>query len=37
MPYDIGAGLGGGNWTIIYDILEEEFEGYNLILWRLPK
>lgn len=37
MPFGIGAGLGGGDWLIIYDILEEEFEGYNLILWRLPK
>lgn len=37
MPYGIGAGLGGGDWLIIYSILEEEFEGYDLILWRLSK
>lgn len=37
MPCGIGAGLGGGDWLIIYSILEEEFEGYNLILWRLSK
>lgn len=37
MPYGIGAGLGGGDWLIIYSILEEEFEGHDLILWRLPK
>ena len=37
MPFGIGAGLGGGDWLIIYDILEEEFEGYDLILWRLSK
>ena len=35
MPYGIGAGLGGGDWPIIYDILEEEFASYDLILWRL--
>ena len=35
MPYGIGAGLGGGDWLIIKSILEEEFEGYNVILWRL--
>lgn len=37
MPYSIGAGLGGGDWLIIYSILEEEFEGHDLILWRLSK
>ena len=35
MPYNIGCGLGGGDWQIVYSILEEEFENYNLILWRL--
>lgn len=35
MPYGIGAGLGGGDWLIIYSILEEEFQDYNLILWKL--
>lgn len=35
MPYRIGAGLGGGDWNIIYSILEEEFKEYNVILWKL--
>ena len=35
MPYRIGAGLGGGDWEIIYSILEEEFDGYNVVLWKL--
>lgn len=35
MPYRIGCGLGGGDWLIIKEILEEEFEGYNLILWKI--
>lgn len=37
MPYRIGAGLGGGDWNIIYSILEEEFKDYNVILWKLEK
>jgi len=35
MPYGIGAGLGGGDWNIIYSILEEKFKDYNVILWKL--
>lgn len=35
MPYYIGAGLGGGEWTIIYSILKEELGDCNLILWRV--
>lgn len=35
MPYRIGAGLGGGDWQIIYSILEEEFDDYNVVLWKL--
>ena len=35
MPYGIGAGLGGGQWSIIYSILDATFENYNIILWKL--
>lgn len=35
MPYKIGCGLGGGDWNIIYSILEEKFQNYNIILWKL--
>lgn len=35
MTYRIDAGLGGGDWNIIYSILEEEFDGYNVVLWKL--
>ena len=35
MPYKIGCGLGGGDWNIVFKILEEQFKDYNLILWRL--
>ena len=35
MPYKIGCGLGGGDWNIVYNILETQFKEYNLILWKL--
>ena len=35
MPYGIGAGLGGGEWEIIYSIIEEELNDYNVLLWKL--
>lgn len=35
MPYRIGAGLGGGDWNIVYSILEKQFKNYNVILWKL--
>ena len=31
----IGAGLGGGNWNIISEIIDKEFEGLNHTLVRL--
>ena len=35
MPYLIGCGLGGGDWPIVYSIIEEELCDYNVILWKL--
>lgn len=35
MPYGIGAGLGGGEWDIIYSIIKEELNNYNVILCKL--
>lgn len=35
MPYNIGCGLAGGDWSIIYSILDEQFKDYNLILYKL--
>ena len=35
MPYGIGAGLGGGDWETICSILNKQFKGYGVILWKL--
>lgn len=35
MPYGIGCGLGGGDWSIVYSIIEEELGDYNVVLWKL--
>ena len=35
MPYKIGCGLGGGEWEIVYSIIEEELNDCNVILWKL--
>lgn len=39
LPYGIGAGIGGGNWDTIYDILEKVFgmSSITLILCKLEK
>ena len=37
VPYKIGCGLAGGDWDIVYSILEEELHDYNVILWKLEK
>jgi hypothetical protein len=29
IPFQIGCGLGGGNWTIVRDIIEESFKDSN--------
>ena len=32
-PYKIGCGLAGGDWNIVYNIIEEEFQDYNVEIW----
>ena len=35
-PYKIGCGLAGGDWNIVYNIIEEEFSGnYNVKIYKL--
>ena len=34
-PYKIGCGLAGGDWSIISNIIEEEFTNYNVEIWEL--
>lgn len=34
-PYGIGCGLGGGDWEIIKNLIEEILDGYNIIIYQL--
>lgn len=33
-PYKIGCGLAGGDWNIVYNIIEEEFKDYNVRIYK---
>ena len=37
IPYNIGCGLGGGDWTIIYKIIDEVFINYEVTIYRFEK
>lgn len=34
-PYKIGCGLAGGDWNVVYNIIEEEFQDYNVKIYKL--
>lgn len=34
MPYGIGCGRGGGDWAIVYPMIEKEFANCNVTLYR---
>ena len=34
-PYNIGCGIGGGNWDIVYKMLDEVFENRKMLLYKL--
>jgi len=34
IPYGIGCGLAGGKWDIVYDIIEEVFNDYDVVIYR---
>ena len=34
MPYLMGCYRGGGDWSKVYAMIEEIFEGYNIVLYR---
>lgn len=36
-PYKIGCGLGGGDWSVVYKMICDTFEGeeWNVEIWRL--
>lgn len=35
LPYKIGCGLGGGDWTVIFDIINQELSDCNVLIYRL--
>lgn len=37
IPYQIGCGLGGGDWNIILPIIEEELSDYTVEIWKYTK
>lgn len=34
IPFNIGCSLGGGNWDIVYSMIEEVFQDYDVTLYR---
>lgn len=35
IPYKIGCGLGGGDWTIVENIIREIFNDYDIVVYKL--
>jgi O-acetyl-ADP-ribose deacetylase (regulator of RNase III) len=35
IPYGIGCGLGGGDWTIVLSIISESFKNSNIVIYKL--
>jgi len=35
IPFNIGCGLAGGSWEVVYKIIEEVFQDYDVTLYRL--
>lgn len=34
IPYNLGCGLAGGDWNIVYKIIEEVFEDYDVTIYK---
>jgi len=34
IPYNFGCGLAGGNWNIVYKIIEEIFQDYDVTIYK---
>lgn len=34
LPYGIGCGLGGGDWNVVYDIIDDVFQDHSVTLYR---
>ena len=37
LPYKMGCGLGGGNWGVVYRIIEEELKDCEVYIYKLEK
>ncbi|MEE1504756.1 MAG: macro domain-containing protein [Acutalibacteraceae bacterium] len=37
IPYQMGCGLGGGDWNIVLSIIEEELASYTVEIWKYTK
>lgn len=37
VPYQMGCGLGGGDWNIVLPIVEEELASYTIEVWKYNK
>jgi len=37
IPYGIGCGLGGGDWNLVYEMIEEVFQDYDVAIYKLTK
>lgn len=35
IPYQIGCGLAGGDWNVVYKIIEEVFQDYDVTIYKL--
>lgn len=36
LPYRLGCGLGGGDWSEVFDIIERVFDDYEVTIYKLP-
>lgn len=37
IPYQMGCGLGGGDWSVVLPIIEEELAAYTVEIWKYTK
>lgn len=36
LPYGLGCGLAGGDWNIVYDMIDNIFQDYEVSIYKLP-
>ena len=37
LPYNLGCGLGGGRWDMVYGIIQDVFENYDVTLYNIDE